>query len=445
MPLENPSSDSTKPRNLRQKFIKNFFAFGYSQAVTLAVQFLTVPFFLRYWGQDRYAEWLVLSGIPIMLGLLDFGVAHASASKSTIHAAKQDIHGVRRSFQTALAFSLSVFLFLLFCGFFLSTSLDWTTFLKLSTLDHEEASFVLMLLLGHLGINLLSGPLNAWFMAMDQASIGYFLLANRRLLDVFATISVLVLGGTAITLACTLIIVQALAWLILLSVAWTLSPWNILGLREASWNEFRSIAKPAAAHAGITIGQVITLQGGLQILNQLSSPGVVVLYSMGRTLMRMVLQIGVVGNHALRPELSRLLSIGKYDQANVFTRRVSYLATALAFCTYLGLILFGPWIVYWWSNGQVTISHEMLALIGMHAFINPIWFVPSTYLMASNQHVRLATVFLVASLFSMFFWLFNLSSAPPLLAAALALFIPELAAAIYLMGASTIFRRTKAA
>lgn len=61
------------PRSLSRRFRLNVLSYGYTQLVTLAAQLVLVPFFLHAWGTGRYADWLVLTGIPSMLSLLDLG------------------------------------------------------------------------------------------------------------------------------------------------------------------------------------------------------------------------------------------------------------------------------------------------------------------------------------------------------------------------------------
>jgi len=424
---------NSHPCSLWRRFSNNFLSYGYSQVVTLAVQFFTVPFFLNYWDKERYAEWLLLSGVPIMLGLLDFGVTHATASKATLLAAQRDISGVMRSLQTGTVFSICVALLILAIVAIFGSVLDWTKLLKLPSLSHVQAQQVLLLLTAHLGIQLLGGPLNAWFMAMDRAATGYFLLANRRLLDVILTSTVLVVGGNALQLAACLLAGQTVMLTVFITYAQRVSPWPVLGFQNSSKDEFRSILRPAIGHVSITVGNVITLQGGLQILNQIAPASVVVLYSVTRTLMRLLLQIGVVANHALRPELSRLLGAGQKMNAKAFAKRITIISLSIILITYAMLICIGPSFINWWSSNKVMASYGELALMGIHALINAAWFIPTSYAMAENQHTKAAMIYLAGSMVGLGYWMLNLNTANPLIIAAISLSIPEIFAFGYIL------------
>ncbi len=40
--------------------------------LTAAIQLVSVPVFLHFWGPKLYGEWLVLSAIPVYLGFTDY-------------------------------------------------------------------------------------------------------------------------------------------------------------------------------------------------------------------------------------------------------------------------------------------------------------------------------------------------------------------------------------
>lgn len=423
---------------LWQRFRLNILGYGYSQIVTLATQFLTVPFFLSYWGSERYAEWLALSGIPLTLSLLDFGVAQASATKSTILAAQNDIVGVRRSLQTAMLYSTAVALVIILTICIAGYILDWTKLLNLPTLSEEKAQTVLLLLTGYLGITLMGGPINAWFMAMDRTATGFFLLANRRMLDVVFTVIALTLKANAPQLALIMFCEQSLLLFLIVIFAKKNSPWQVLGVRNASITELRSILKPGAGHICISIGQTITLQGGIQFLNQTAPASIVVPYSMSRTLMRIILQTGVVISHAARPELSRLIANRENKIANSLLIRISAVSILSSSTIYVILVSTGPWIMNFWSDGKVIVTHYQLALIGIHTLLNIVWTVPSTILFATNRHGRLALVYACGSAIGILACIILNKCINSFIIGSIALLIPDLIAAVMLLTSKKI-------
>lgn len=427
---------------LNKRFTSNFLAFGYGQIVSLAVQFATVPFFLHVWGTERYTEWLVLSGIPVMLGLLDFGVAHATASKATMMAGKENVYGVRVSLQTGMLFSLAIAILIVASVFCAGSWFEWASLLKLSSLTHAEAQTVLLLLAGHLGFSMFSGPLIAWFMAINHTAWGVFLLANRRMMDVVVTVAALFIGANAPQLAGAMLISQALFVALVTLYAIRRSPWPIIGFRHASWTEFRSIVKPSISHAGITSGQALMLQTGLQFLNQVAPASTVILYSMGRTLMRVILQIGATTERALRPELSRLSGEGNSAAAILLQKRVIKIVLFVSFAAYFSLIALGPFIMKIWSGNKVVATHWEMGALGAHAILYTLWIVPGSMLLATNRHGGVASFYLFGCVVAMFFLYATINAIHTLISASLFLCIPEIFA-IAKIKSATLDRNNK--
>jgi O-antigen/teichoic acid export membrane protein len=430
--MSRAAGSSVKPRSLKEKFARNFIGFGYSQVVTLAVQFLTVPFFLRYWGSEKYADWLVLSGLPATLILLDFGVTTASASKANMRAARQDSCGVVETLQTALAFSLVVSLAILLTTVAAALWVDIPGLLRVDSLPGAQVRGVLILLAAHVCVTMLGGVLDAWFQAMDKASVGYFLLANRRLVDVVVCIAVLAAGGSAVVLAAGMLGAQVLWFAGITAFAKSRSPWAVVGITRASGAEFRDILRPAAAHVGMTIGQIITLQGSVQVLNQIAPAPVVVLYSMCRTLMRVTMQIGGVTNVALRPELARLLGSDQLVRARSAAVKAAIVAFGAGIVAYGILVAAGPALVSWWSVGAVMASAAVLAAIGLHTVFNLAWSVLANYFIAGNRHSSLSMVYLAGCIVGMALWLCSLDLMAPLAGCAVVLAVPELFGIMYI-------------
>lgn len=419
-------------RSLSSRFRLNVLSYGYTQLVTLAAQLVLVPFFLHAWGTGRYADWLVLTGIPSMLSLLDLGVAQASATRATVRASQGDVPGARRSVQTALAFTLVVVALVLLFSLTLGRWIDWVGLLKLKSLDPGQASLVVVFMSGYLCTRLLGGPIEAWFRVIDKTVGGVFIMANRRTLDIVLSILILMLGGTELQLAQGMFFSQALFVVLVTLFVRRVSPWPLLGLASASWVEFRGIWKPAVGSAAIPLAQLITLQGGLQLLNQIAGPSVVVGYTMARTLMRLIIQLGITCSNALTPEISRLAGRGQFEEARRFTQRASSLVLSVCVLVYGAGIWGGPQIIALWSHGLVQIDRVSLALIGSHTILNVAWFILAAMLISTNRHTRTSVIYALSSLLVLLLWMLCIDRIDPLLGASLLLSLPELVVLVYL-------------
>lgn len=438
------TTDSKKKPNapsLSKRLRLNTISYGYTQIVTIAAQLLLVPFFLKYWGTELYADWLVLTGVPIMLTLLDMGVSQASANKATLLAGAGDQSGARRSMQTALAFSLVVCGLILVFSLSIASKVNWGTLLNLESLSNSDSKQIIVVMSLYLCTSILGGPLDGWFRTIDRTAIGAFLLANRRMADILVSILILSNDGTPTDLALGLLTTQVTMILILAITAQKLSPWPVLGLKSASYSEFKSIYRPALAYASFPLAQIVTLQGGLQVLNQIAPPQAVIGYVMARTLMRMIIQFGVVINNALKPEISRQAGKGNYLETQNLTLKITRWIFIACLLAYSLLILCGPYFIEIWGHGKVHVGRLELSVIGLHTLINVLWFIPAALLIATNKHIKLASTYSTASVIGLCTWVLTAKSIDPIIGASLVLLFPEAATALYYYATNKILSK----
>lgn len=201
---------------------------------------------------------------------------------------------------------------------------------------------------------------------------------------------------------------------------------NFFGVSHSSMKEFKQIFKPAIAYVSIPFSQMITLQGGVQLINQLSDAKTIVAYSMSRTLMRLIIQLGIVTSNALKPELSRLIGSGLLHDAQEFTYKISRNIKIIASVMYVSLLIIGPYLIELWSHGSVYLSRIELSIIGVHALVNVFWFVPATQLLAANKHKEIAFLYLLSSFFAILIWVVLKNNIPPFLGACFLLAFPEI-------------------
>lgn len=408
------------------RLYSNYISVGYSQLVTIAVQFAAIPFFLSNWGPRLYAEWIVVSGIPVLLAILNPGVSQASASRAGILAAKGKIKSAIRSIQTSFSFALIASFLLTAFATIISYSIDWQKVFLIREIDAKTAAITFTLLTVHLCLLILGNSFEPWFRAIDKTATGYFLLANRRLVDIIITITILASGFGPKELSIGLVITQIAFLIIIITYILRASPWNALGLNKSSIREFKIILRPSIAHMGMVAAQGLTLQGGIQWLNQVAASEVVLMYTMGRTLMRLTIQIGVVSSNALRPELSRLIGLNMRDQASKLTNKVLIFAGTIGASSYIALGFAGPQIITWWSKDLVAISHLQLFAIGAHALINLFWQIPASMIIAQNRHAKISQIYVLSSIASLIIWVTPVTIMPAIYIASIAQAFPEI-------------------
>lgn len=424
----NPKSQHT----LLRRFGWNSAAQGYAQLVTVAVQFIQIPLFLHFWGVEKYGEWIVLAGIPLSLAILDLGVTQASASKSAMEAGRQAWSDARDSLAIARIYAVYVGLATVALVFASTLFVDWAQILKLSLVDSSTASVVLVTLALAFALNLQGGFLDAWMRAYNQAALSGFIVASLRVVETLMLAVLLSIGCGFVGASVGILSAAAIVRVVHATVASRRASAELSSLGSAHMAGFRAVVKPASGFIAMSLTQVLTIQGGIQVLNQLATPALVVAFSMTRTLTRLVLNLGMLVNNALRPQFSLMLGAGDRQAAVEFLLRIWRLTTIAGVIAYLGLVLIGPTFLQSWSGGRVVESHWFVAMVGLHAIFGLVWHIPAALEMAENKHVHYALYYAGSAIVSMALWLVLSGLIQPVVGAALLLALPELVMALVL-------------
>jgi O-antigen/teichoic acid export membrane protein len=421
-----------QPNDIRRaqlvsRFGANFAAYGYGQAAIILAQLLQAPLFLRFWGVDRYGEWLVISGIPLALAVAEFGIAQASASKASIEAGAGEWATARDTLETARFYCIATGCLLIFAVWVSCLVLNWSSILNLSSIDRDTATSVLVLLTAALAIKFTVGYLDATMRASGHAALSGFIVATTPLAQILMSALILSGGGGMIAIAIGTLVTSIV---VLTAHGWAARKYACVELAHrgsAGLNQMRAILKPASGFVGISLAQALTVQGGVQMLNQLASAQAVVAFSMIRIAVRTLLNLGAVINNSLRPEFSLLIGAGKKEEAVHFLKRVWLLACGVGLIGYIALVLCGPSVLNLWSSGEVHGSHILFALVGIHALLSLIWYVPMSLDMSENRHTRPSMVYLLTAIASMIIWVAYRADLQPWLGASLLLAAPEFA------------------
>jgi len=138
------------------------------------------------------------------------------------------------------------------------------------------------------------------------------------------------------------------------------------------------------------------------------------------------MQVGIVMNNAMRPEVSRLIGRGDFAHAISLVRKGTLAAIALVLVAFSLIGLFGPDIVRMWSGGEAAIGQVDMIMIAAHSAANVLWYTPATILYARNMHTRTSYWYLIFSTCAVGAWWIALDSINPLAGASMMMLAPEM-------------------
>jgi O-antigen/teichoic acid export membrane protein len=357
------------------------------QAITTAIQLLSLPLFLHEWSISRYGEWLLLSAFPGYFSLSDAGVGTVAMNKMTMLTARGDQRGSNEVFQTALLLTI-IFTVL---AFLITMSVIWTVDIgPVSTLDMRTTLSLLILVAL---LNIFSSLLDAVFRASGHFALGTYLLNAGRLAEWAGGILALLAFGTMASVAAGCLIARVVLTAALVAYARRRFPAFSWGTRNATRREYRELVGPGISFLAFPLGNAITIQGTTILVGSMFGPAALAVFNTCRTIARLPIQLLATFSRSLWPEISR--SYGYRDFGLLRRMYLQGTLVAVVSCGAVCLVLYalGAFIISKWTGGKVTYEPGVFALLLLATFANCSWQVGQVVLSATNCHRGLSALY----------------------------------------------------
>ncbi len=382
---------------LKAKIVRNLGANAYGQLITVAIQLISVPLFLHYWGVALYGEWLILSSIPAYLSLSDIGFASVAANDMTMRMAQGDKQGALEVYQSIWIFICTVSIVVGSALALIIYTFPLHGLFSITHISSEHTQLVLIVLMLYVLIGLQVGVLSAAFRSVGQYAYGTIMNNTVRLAEWIISMLALVLGASVVVIALVTLVVRLAGLIITWIVFSNLEPWLNLGFKAASVKKIRELLKPAVAFMAFPLGLALSLQGMVLVIGVTLGSSAVVIFSAYRTLTRLLVQIITMINQAVWPEISAAYGAGNVDLVNQLHRKGSSVTFWIALVAVGTLGLFGEWIIGIWTHHTFEQNHTLLLLMLATIFLNVLWQTSWVVLMATNEHKKISMVFIVSA------------------------------------------------
>lgn len=388
---------------MRRRLIRGFGASALGPVVTIAVQVISVPVFLHFWGAALYGEWLILSAVPSYLALSDIGFGNVASSDMTMSVAAGKRDAALDTFQSTwiLISTLSLALLASVCAG--AWFIPWTSWMKLNMIGNHGAALILIVLSTYVLVSLQNGILDSAFRCDGNYALGTMCLSIIRFSEAALGTLVAASGGRPLQVAIAYLSARALGTVLLNLVLHRKSPWIHYGTAHASLGSVRRLAGPAFAFMAFPIGNALSLQGLTLVIGIVLGPVAVVLFSTMRTLSRVGFQMLGVVARTIWPELSIAFGAGNIGLARTLHRRACQIALLLSFACTLALSLIGPRLYGSWTRHAVQFDPLTFDLLLIVILANSFWYTSSVVPMAANQHEKIAVAYMVGTSLSLGF------------------------------------------
>lgn len=361
------------------------------------IQLVQVPFFLHFWAEPVFGDWLIVNAIPSYLSFSNIGFGTVAGNEMTMAEARGDRETSLRVFQSCWWLIVSV---MIVTGMAVAAALVVVPVGRLLNV-HAISATDTRWIISYLGFSVLLGQLEqllqSAYRAIGRYPYGSFIKSCMSL-GAFTTMLVPVsLGYGPRTTALVFASANVTGTVMLALLVRKDIPWVRFGWQYARFAEIRRLAPLAFAFMGFPMGNALNLQGTLQAVSYALGPIAVVVFATARTVSRVALQMVQMINATFEPEFSRSFAIADTKLIRTLHRRACQMALVIAFAVVFAMVLGGPYFLHHWTQGKVPPSRTLLMLLLTVVIFYSLWSTSSGILAATNQHKKLAAVYLGAT------------------------------------------------
>jgi len=385
--------DSHTKRRLLWSLLANWL----SRLSSILIQIVQLPIFLHYWSMSLYGDWLIISGVPTYLSFSTSGFGTVAGNEMTMLVARDDRAGALRVFQSCwwLIATLCAGIILLLSGalYYLPAA----RLLRIGSISETDTKWIIF----YLGVSVLLGQLEQLLQSSYRSIMRYVYgsyVKSLMALTAFAlTLVTVALHQGPRTVALVYAIANVAGTILLAFMVKRDIPWIEFGWNHASLAEMRALVRPAIAFMGFPIGQALNLSGTQLAVNYALGSTSVVVFAAARTVSRGALQMVQLVNGTFEPEITIAFGARNIELTRTLHRRACQLALLVALVIVAGLMTVGPWFLSHWSRGRVPPSPVLLSILLLVVVCFALWNTSSTLMTATNQHQKMAVVYVLAT------------------------------------------------
>lgn len=379
-----------KHHGLMRRVLAGMGANSVGMAITIGIQLASLPLFLSTWDTATYGVWLMLSALPGYLSMADVGMVTAAGNRMNMAMGAGDTAEANHVFHSAQVFVVTVCAGI---GLLSLPAIWWFPWPEMASSDEKLA--LMALCMGVL-MAFFGGLSEQVFKSTQRYALGTMFGNITRLAEWMGWMAGLLLVGSYTAVACGGLLMRLLGTLLSMGMARDGAHGLTWGTRAASMATVREMARPAVAFMAFPLANALSFQGVTLLVGTLLGPVAVALFNTYRTLARTTVQATAIFSHALWPEFSRLFGQGALPALQRLALRSTWVSAVQAALASGVLFMLAPWILKWWTHGQIGFDPLVFGLLMAYAAVSGLWHVPRVLLMATNRHGALAIWSVVA-------------------------------------------------
>lgn len=366
--------------------------------VVTLVQLALVPVLANAWGLSLFGIWAMMATVPTFLVLGDFGIVTAAWARMTSFIARNESDVAKRTLHTA--FAVSTLLCLLFAAIFVA--LVWwlpdAIFPVVAGFSEQDARLALTLLVLYGLGTIIFRLVTAIFRANGRLPLALWCNTGSYGGENLAMIGAVMLGAGPVVAAAVLLAMRLLAIGMTIVLAFRLDRHLRPGFAHATGTELRALWRPALSATMLGLSVLVFLQGSTVVLGIAAGAAAVPAFVAVRTISRLGVQMSLIVANPISQDFAEAMARGQQHLAGRYFSFVAVCAVLFACVMAVGLAVAGQFAIRVWTDGAITASLALLALMALSSAASVLWNPICSLVLSLGRQRAIANAGLAASL-----------------------------------------------
>lgn len=388
--------------NLRIENFKNIgkrvgFYLLVGNIASILVQLLLVPVLLFYWGASLYGEWVVLSSIPAMFALMDFGIIAVSNNLIDKYCAEKKFISANRVYYSSIF--LLFLIFLMFIVFSLLIFFFFNNYIIeiFTKTDVGIVGFLFFLMVFDCMQSIFLNHHSALYRTINKFHWTSNWQNLSRVIPMFFVMLVAVSGNFILEAAIIMVFVRLLILIAMLidmkfRLYWIKSQWFYFSNRV-----FKKILKKSIGFMTLPLSNLMVLHVTTMLIAISYNTSIVALFNSLRTFTRLIPQLVSIVGRSLWSEISKIKDSNVSDVEKIY-KYILLRTIVIALFFMFFYLLIGEDFYLLWTHGELGFDNNLFILLVLNAIGIAIYTSLEVVLLARNKVSSYSIVFFVISI-----------------------------------------------
>lgn len=417
---------------LNNHIIKNIISKFFGLGVNVINQIALIPLFIKFWGVEKYGDWIIISTIMSFFAMSNVGFNDVIANKFVIAHTENKID-LCRKYITNNYFLLTFISVVCIIGISVFVLFfDINTLFGTRVTTNRELLFVVYFLFFQIITAQFSAVLNAVYRSVKKTYIAFYLEDGAKIIELIIMLVCIYYNSSFVLLSILLVFPKILLWIYkILNTPKYFSYY--FSVKDFDYELLKEAAIPSLSFMAFPLGYALINQGFTLIIAKNFSVEILILFNTTRTLCNFIKTFIGIYQVSVWPEYSIAYGNNNIDKMRKIHRNSLYISVVTTLVIGIFLLLTGSVIYKYWTNNEIKFNFDLMVVFLSSIFIGNIWYSSSVVQMATNKHSSISFFFLVFSSLSLLTSNLILMFSPSIISIVMCLMILDLPMTIITM------------